>query len=161
MGVGALELFCDCRASPYMPSRKHEADRICPSEASAALRDDINEGLLEEWSVCLSRDWYRRSTDSWVRPRCDFEPRIVWLYDPLAPSSSTITEPCPQTLPEPVTPNVATRPSLPSPITPSTRGTIPVPRNISSCDASSSKTLVKANFSTARFRDSLGGWIVI
>ena len=66
-----------------------------------------------------------------------------------------------QTLPDPVTPNVAKSPSRPSPKTPSTNGSIPVPLKISSCVASSSKTLVNANFSTARFLESLGGWIVM
>ena len=62
-----------------------------------------------------------------------------------------------QTLPDPVTPNVANNPSLPSPSTPSTKGTTPVPLNMSICSACSSKTLVNANFSTARFRESFGG----
>ena len=56
MGVGARELGCDCSASPNMPSRKDEAESICPSEGSAALKDDINEGLLAGWRICLSRD---------------------------------------------------------------------------------------------------------
>lgn len=66
-----------------------------------------------------------------------------------------------QTLPDPVTPSVAISPSLLSPITPSTKGRIPVSRKRSICSAASSKTLVKANFSTARFLESLGGLSVI
>ena len=80
----------------------------------------------------------------------------------ISPDSSQLREDVSrQTFPEPVTPNVASKPSLPSPITPSTKGITPVSLKISSCPASSSKTFVNANFSTARFRESLGGRIVI
>lgn len=67
----------------------------------------------------------------------------------------------PLTLPLPVTPKVATKPSLP-PSTPSKTGSTPLLSNTSRCVASSSYTRVKANFSTARLRLSfVGGWIVI
>lgn len=64
------------------------------------------------------------------------------------------------TFPDPVTPRVASSASVPSPPygakTPSTKLATPVQWKMSSCVASSSKTWVKANFSTAR-RRSLGG----
>lgn len=64
------------------------------------------------------------------------------------------------TLPDPLTPSVARSASVPSPPcgarTPSTRGTTLVQWKTSSWVASSVKTWVKANFSTARLR-SFGG----
>lgn len=63
------------------------------------------------------------------------------------------------TFPDPVTPKVANNPSRPwypgAPSTPSSMGTMPVPLNMSVWCASSSKTCVKANRSTARLRLSL------
>ena len=106
-------------------------------------------------------DRYRRSSDSCVRPLCDFDPRIVWLWAKFRTAPKPPTHELHQTFPEPVTPNVASKPSLPSLITPSTRGTTPASRNRSICSASSSKTFVKANFSVARLRDSLGGFRVM
>ncbi len=47
MGVGALERFGSCNPSPYTLSRNAEAERICPSEASAAARDAIKDGWVE------------------------------------------------------------------------------------------------------------------
>lgn len=72
------------------------------------------------------------------------------------------------TFPEPLQPSVANSPSLPwwpgAPMTPSIIWTMPVPLNRCICCASSSKTCVKANRSTARLRLSfvfVGGCIVI
>ena len=156
MGVGALERVPSWTASPYMPSRKADAVRICASEASVAARDAINEAWVAGCKERASRARYSKSRESCVRPRWDFDPSMVWLY-----RTSILLTNCSkrtmQTFPDPVTPNVATSPSLASPSTPSTSETIPVPLKISICSACSSNTLVKANFSTARFLESLGG----
>ena len=65
------------------------------------------------------------------------------------------------TFPEPVTPRVATRPSLcfvpGGAKTPSTSDSTSTPLKMSSWDASSWKTRVKANFSTALRLESAGG----
>lgn len=80
IGVGARELIRSCTLSPYTTSMKSEADRICPSAGSAALKDGIKDSQLEGSKVCPLSDLYMRSSDSCVRPRCDLEPSIVWLF---------------------------------------------------------------------------------
>ena len=69
IGVGARELFRSCTLSPYTTSMKFEADRICPSDGSAALRDGTKDSQLEGSKVCPLSDLYMRSSDSCVRPR--------------------------------------------------------------------------------------------
>lgn len=151
-------MFRSCTLSPYTTSMKSEADRICPSDGSAALKDGIKDSQLEGSKVCPLSDLYMRSSDSCVRPRCDLEPSIVWLFTWVSEGTRSVKKrPVIQTLPDPVTPKVANNPSLPSTRTPSTKGTTPTPLNMSSWVAPSSNTLVKANFSTALFLESLGG----
>jgi hypothetical protein len=61
------------------------------------------------------------------------------------------------TLPLPVTPKVASNPSLPSWIKLLTALIAPVSSKMSNCVASSLKIFVKLNLSTARLRESFGG----
>ena len=69
------------------------------------------------------------------------------------------------TFPEPVTPNVASRPSLPTvparPSTPASNSCTCAPLKTSSCDASSSNTLVNSNFSIALLRKSFVGGLTV
>jgi hypothetical protein len=155
IGVGALE-FLPLSGSPYMLSRNEVAYKSWPSEES----DDCNEFSRPESEDCAGMrilvpiDRNRTSSVICVRPRCDRDPRIVWLY---LSQRSEFTRFCRFTFPLPVTPRVATSPSLPVLKMFFTNCTVPVDSKMSSCVASSRNTCVNPNFSTALFRESFGG----
>lgn len=172
MGVAAREGPREWpNASAKADSRKHDAAERNDSDGSHAWRDSITEGSDVDSSMFGPMDRKRTSRASWVRPRCDLDPKIVCVYisprlemHSLRCLLACVDEGQKLTFPEPVTPSVATTASVPSPPrganTPSAREAISVQWKTSSCEASSSNTLVKANFSIAR-RRSVGGFNVM
>lgn len=138
------------------------------SDGSEAARAWIETGFvgLSRLRIVDERDLNSTSRDIWVIPLCDFDPNMVCVCrtTPLACGffqAFEIDVIYAQTFPLPETPSVATTPSLPSAKTPFINESIPVSSKMSNCFVCSSNTFVKANFSTALFLDSFGGWTVI
>ncbi len=82
MGVGARELAREAaEGSLYIVSRNIWADMTWASEGSEAATVACREVVVEGSRMLGAMERKRTSRASWVKPRWERDPRIVWLCE--------------------------------------------------------------------------------